>query len=148
MATTGPAVSAATSTTLYNVGGITLPRPFKVRRLGHFGVNVVDPEVARRFYERWLGLRISDQVCNRYRSSLQENQIRISAFPEQLAEAEVQRQFENSLRDRKRYWLSELVKFNVWPVLFICGADHSLPFLSLLKLNELEAVLVEQDWNA
>ena len=36
----------------YTVGGIRLPRPFKVRRLGHFGVNVADPEISRGFYER------------------------------------------------------------------------------------------------
>ena len=42
------------------VGGVTLPRPFKVRRLGHFGINVHDPEVSRHFYEKLLGFRISD----------------------------------------------------------------------------------------
>lgn len=42
------------------VGGVTLPRPFKVRRLGHFGINVHDPEVSRQFYENLLGFRISD----------------------------------------------------------------------------------------
>lgn len=42
------------------VGGVTLPRPFKVRRLGHFGINVHDPEVSRHFYETLLGFRISD----------------------------------------------------------------------------------------
>ena len=25
---------------LYDVGGVMLPRPFKIRRLGHFGFNV------------------------------------------------------------------------------------------------------------
>lgn len=76
----------------------------------------------------------------------QENQIRISAFPERLAEEEVQRRLEESMRDRERYWLSELREFNAWPVLFICGADHSLPFLNLLRMNKLDAVLVAQDW--
>ena len=32
------------------VGGVRLPRPFKIRRLGHFGVNVLDPEVSKHFY--------------------------------------------------------------------------------------------------
>jgi len=44
------------------VGGVRLPRPFRIRRLGHFGVNVHDPEVARGFYERLLGFRISDPL--------------------------------------------------------------------------------------
>lgn len=42
------------------VGGVAMPRPFKVRRLGHFGINVHDPEVSRQFYEKLLGFRISD----------------------------------------------------------------------------------------
>ncbi len=46
----------------YVVGGVRLPRPFRVRRLGHFGINVADPEVSRRFYETLLGFRISDRL--------------------------------------------------------------------------------------
>ena len=30
----------STVTERYDVGGVYLPRPFKVRRLGHFGFNV------------------------------------------------------------------------------------------------------------
>lgn len=44
----------------FDVGGIWLPRPFKVRRLGHFGFNVVDMEAAYPFYTRLLGFRVSD----------------------------------------------------------------------------------------
>ena len=46
----------------YAVGGVRMARPFKVRRLGHFGINVADPEVSRRFYEGLLGFRISDKL--------------------------------------------------------------------------------------
>src|SRR6266545_4135753 len=28
----------------FDVGGVRLPRPFRIRRLGHFGINVPDPE--------------------------------------------------------------------------------------------------------
>jgi catechol 2,3-dioxygenase-like lactoylglutathione lyase family enzyme len=44
------------------VGGYRLPRPFRIRRLGHFGINVADPEVSRQFYESLLGFRISDRL--------------------------------------------------------------------------------------
>ena len=50
------------ATPQYTAGGVRMARPFKVRRLGHFGVNVADPEVSRPFYERLLGLRVSDQL--------------------------------------------------------------------------------------
>ena len=46
----------------YVVGGVRLPRPFRIRRLGHFGVNVDDPEVSKDFYCRLLGFRISDPL--------------------------------------------------------------------------------------
>lgn len=44
------------------VGGVRLKRPFRIRRLGHFGVNVHDPEASRGFYEKLLGFRISDDI--------------------------------------------------------------------------------------
>jgi catechol 2,3-dioxygenase-like lactoylglutathione lyase family enzyme len=43
----------------YNVGGVMLDRPFKIRRLGHFGFNGMDMEANRRFYVELLGLKIS-----------------------------------------------------------------------------------------
>jgi catechol 2,3-dioxygenase-like lactoylglutathione lyase family enzyme len=51
-----------TSTGQFDVGGTLLDRPFKVRRLGHFGVNVDDAEAAREFYTRTLGFRLSDSI--------------------------------------------------------------------------------------
>src|SRR3954451_7998846 len=46
----------------FDVGGVRLPRPFRIRRLGHFGVNVADPERSRDFYCRLLGFRVSDPL--------------------------------------------------------------------------------------
>lgn len=44
----------------FDVGGVWLPRPFKIRRLGHFGFNVVNMEAAYPFYAELLGFRVSD----------------------------------------------------------------------------------------
>jgi len=33
----------STGTEEHVVGGVTMARPFRIRRLGHFGVNVADP---------------------------------------------------------------------------------------------------------
>ena len=53
---------ATTSTVqqTYNVGGVMLKQPFKVRRLGHFGFNVANMETAVHFYRDLLGFRVSD----------------------------------------------------------------------------------------
>jgi catechol 2,3-dioxygenase-like lactoylglutathione lyase family enzyme len=46
----------------FNVGGLRLERPFKIRRLGHFGVNVVDIPRAAKFYCDLLGFAVSDPI--------------------------------------------------------------------------------------
>ena len=44
------------------VAGMQLPRPFQIRRLGHFGINVENPEASLDFYARCLGLVPSDEL--------------------------------------------------------------------------------------
>src|SRR5216684_3037755 len=51
-----------TDETHYDVEGILLPRPFKIRRLGHFGLDLRDVEAGLRFYVQDLGFRITDAL--------------------------------------------------------------------------------------
>lgn len=44
----------------FNVGGLLLDRPFKIRRLGHFGFNLLNMEEGVPFYTELLGFRVSD----------------------------------------------------------------------------------------
>lgn len=76
----------------------------------------------------------------------QENDLRVSAVFGNLTESAIQDKVEESFRIRERYWLGQLLKQNAWPTLFICGANHSLPFLDLLGRRNFEAILVVQDW--
>jgi catechol 2,3-dioxygenase-like lactoylglutathione lyase family enzyme len=46
----------------YDVGGVLMDRPFKIRRLGHFGINLEDLDAGRRFYCELLGFRVSDVI--------------------------------------------------------------------------------------
>ncbi len=46
----------------YNVGGVLLERPFKVRRLGHVGFSFTNFEACLRFYHDLLGFRVSDTI--------------------------------------------------------------------------------------
>jgi catechol 2,3-dioxygenase-like lactoylglutathione lyase family enzyme len=46
----------------YDVGGVRLPRPFKIRRLGHTGFNVSSFDKAIEFYTRILGFRVTDSI--------------------------------------------------------------------------------------
>jgi catechol 2,3-dioxygenase-like lactoylglutathione lyase family enzyme len=45
----------------FDVGGVVLPRPFKLRRLGHFGYNCRNMDAMLDFYVGGLGLIVSDQ---------------------------------------------------------------------------------------
>ncbi len=51
---------AKSNATKYNVGGIALDRPFKIRRLGHFGFNAANLEASRRFYFDLLGFFVTE----------------------------------------------------------------------------------------
>ena len=44
----------------FNVGGVFLDQPFKIRRLGHFGFNITHMDAGRRFYTDLCGFKISD----------------------------------------------------------------------------------------
>jgi len=46
--------------TKYNVGGVLLDQPFKIRRLGHFGFNATKLDECLHFYTDLLGFRVSD----------------------------------------------------------------------------------------
>ena len=52
----------ATTQQRYDVGGVLLPRPFKIRRLGHFGFNVYKMPECLAFYRDLLGFKVSDQA--------------------------------------------------------------------------------------
>ena len=44
----------------FDVGGVWLDQPFKIRRLNHYGIYVNDPPRSLAFYHDLLGFRISD----------------------------------------------------------------------------------------
>jgi catechol 2,3-dioxygenase-like lactoylglutathione lyase family enzyme len=51
-----------TNGTRFDVGGVLLPRPFKIRRLGHFGFNASRMDAGRDFYTTLLGFKPSDTL--------------------------------------------------------------------------------------
>jgi catechol 2,3-dioxygenase-like lactoylglutathione lyase family enzyme len=63
---------AANSEQAYDVGGVRLSRPFKIRRLGHFGYNCWDLDAMLDFYVAGLGLIVSDQ-SGRFASRLPDD---------------------------------------------------------------------------
>ncbi|PXX03268.1 catechol 2,3-dioxygenase-like lactoylglutathione lyase family enzyme [Mycolicibacterium moriokaense] len=50
------------ATKTYDVGGVRMARPFKIRRFGHFGFNLDQLDEAVPFYTDELGFRITDDM--------------------------------------------------------------------------------------
>jgi catechol 2,3-dioxygenase-like lactoylglutathione lyase family enzyme len=44
----------------FDVGGVLMDQPFKIRRLGHFGINTHDQAAMIRFYLDFLGFKVVD----------------------------------------------------------------------------------------
>lgn len=78
----------------------------------------------------------------------QENEIRVQASPSNstLSESDIAARVTKSHAKRERYWLDQLHSLNVWPVLFICGADHVESFRNLLAQQSIVAHVAAEDW--
>jgi hypothetical protein len=78
----------------------------------------------------------------------QENDIRASTWSESepLDELEIQERIKESMRAREHYWLEQILALDTWPVLFVCGANHSRSFCELLQTKDIGGVLVAADW--
>jgi hypothetical protein len=64
--------------------------------------------------------------------------------PEVLVE--YRKRTERADRMREEIWLEKLVRFNVWPLLFICGADHFKSFANLLESSCFNLIKSHPDW--
>lgn len=53
---------AAKADEQYDVGGVLLERPFKIRRLGHFGFSAKNLKECLQFYNQEVGFRITDPM--------------------------------------------------------------------------------------
>lgn len=77
-----------------------------------------------------------------------ENEIRISAFPDKLDEAVVQRLVVESWRRREKEWLRRLVVAKTKNVVFVCGADHIETFVPLAQEQGFECKVLHANWEA
>jgi hypothetical protein len=48
---------------------------------------------------------------------------------------------------REQYWLKELQKHDVWPILFVCGSNHVIRFKSLLDSAGYATHVLVGDWS-
>lgn len=47
---------------------------------------------------------------------------------------------------RERYWLDQMIALDIWPALFVCGAEHVRYFRDLAEENGIEVIVAADDW--
>ena len=47
---------------------------------------------------------------------------------------------------RRRCWFEHILNLDSWPVLFVCGADHTKSFTALLCKNDIDVHILVANW--
>lgn len=77
---------------------------------------------------------------------LQDTTVEINGWASNLSRLEIQKCIAEHHRRREEVWLERLSKFDAFPVLFVCGADHVDSFVSLLERESITVSVVERNW--
>jgi hypothetical protein len=80
------------------------------------------------------------------RSDLRANKFRAAPEVTPMFDAADCAEINRSDRIREGYWIDRLLELDVWPVLFVCGALHSLSLCIALQERGLEGLIAEEDW--
>jgi hypothetical protein len=114
--------------------------------------------VERRGAVGTVGKHCADGLCLAYRycdpgtakraelGVRDENIIRSEGSIEGWPPERIEQEVRASHAIRETYWFEELLKLDVWPVLFTCGANHVEPLQSMLKLGGVVTVVASADW--
>ena len=76
-----------------------------------------------------------------------EDNIRVSGILNSSSPEKIEQLIQDSYRRREAHWLQCIMQKELWPTLFICGANHSEPFHKLVSQSNTHAVLLSDDWS-
>lgn len=76
----------------------------------------------------------------------EEGDIRMSGYFANRSREEIDAAVRTSDAIRERYWLEHLLNLDSWPVLFVCGANHTEPFRELLQAHGIEVRVLFAKW--
>ena len=75
-----------------------------------------------------------------------EHEIKVVGFFSRWSTEKIEQEVRASHSIRERHWVKELLDLDNWPVLFICGAEHVLPFQQLPQEKGLSGEVAAHDW--
>ncbi len=76
-----------------------------------------------------------------------EQVIKANAWLQSWDQERVEREVRASHEIRERHWLNELLTLDIWPILFVCGANHIEPFRVALETSGFRVDIVIRDWS-
>ena len=79
--------------------------------------------------------------------AVDDNELRIQAWYKNWPLEALARVIREEHAKREKIWLDEIRRLDVWPVLFVCGANHATPFAALLTEHDVECELIAVDWS-
>jgi len=77
---------------------------------------------------------------------VEDDDIRMAGFFANRDPQQVEADVRASYAIRERYWLAHLLQLDTWPVLFICGANHTEAFRALLQANDIVGHVLFTKW--
>jgi|SRR6516162_4401242 hypothetical protein len=75
-----------------------------------------------------------------------ETDIRLQGFHQDWDEDSIEAAVRVSHQIREAYWLRQILALDVWPALFVCGANHVGHFADLLKEHGINTEIAASDW--
>ncbi len=97
-------------------------------------------------------LRIAHRYCDpefNQRTALgiiEEADIHIQQFREGFDDTEKARRIRCEYAKRERHWLTNLLTLRIFPILYVCGANHVESFESLLTARGLRCLTLNERW--
>ena len=77
-----------------------------------------------------------------------ENEIRISVFPNTLDEVAVQKLVKESWERREEEWIHRLSGIVASRLIFVCGSNHIVTFVPLVAERGFQPIVVHENWVA
>jgi hypothetical protein len=79
--------------------------------------------------------------------ALDHNSVEIGAWLKQGSTPEsINAEVAVEHRKRERVWLERLHAFDIWPTLFVCGANHTHGFAAMLEGHGVRVEVAAEDW--
>ena len=99
-------------------------------------------------------LRLSHRYCDPSSATRKEHgiaedegDIHLQKLFRGLDDDAIRRKIDDDRKQRRKYWLGELNNLEVFPVLFICGANHAFPFADLVSQDGLSVEVLHKNWS-